>query len=471
MLFNSLEFVVFFALVYGLYIVLQHRYQNILLLAASLLFYGWWDWRFLLLLLLAAVVDYFVSHRVEASSDPRVRRAWLTVSLVSNLGVLGFFKYYNFFAENTARVLGMFGLHGDWTLENLVLPVGISFYTFQSIAYVIDVYRRDLKAARNFFDFMLFVSFFPQLVAGPISRATELLPQVEHPRRIRYQQFCDGLRLILIGFIMKLVVAENLAPFVKSMFNSPETHHGVNVLLGLYAAAFQIYGDFAGYSSIARGLSKLMGFELMLNFRQPYLATNPSDFWRRWHISLSTWLRDYLYIPLGGNRGGSFATNRNLMITMILGGLWHGAALNFLVWGIFHGGLLVLHRMLQKPLAVFWQGLPVSPFAARGLAVVLFFHVTCIGWLLFFAQRLRHVGDLLLNMIKPMEPVDQSLLATLILFGGLAMVLDLLREREGSEAEPLLKSRSARLCAYCAGVALLFLCGVFRSTEFIYFQF
>ncbi len=441
MLFNSLEFLIFFAIVYGLYIVLQHRWQNRLLLIASFVFYGWWDWRFLLLFSLSLFVDYNCCNQIARSSTPGRKRAWLALSMCTDLGILGFFKYYNFFAENAERLLGAAGISADWTITGLVLPVGISFYTFQTMSAVIDVYRGELKPAKSLADYALFVSFFPQLVAGPIERATVLLSQVEQPRSPKYQQLRDGFRLILLGYVMKLVIAENMAPFVRNMFNAPQNHHGINVLFGLYAAAFQIYGDFAGYSSIARGLAKLMGFELMPNFRQPYLATNPSDFWRRWHISLSTWLRDYLYIPLGGNRGGEFATYRNLMITMALGGLWHGAALNFVAWGIFHGGILVTHRLFQAQLTRLWDWLPLPTTIAKWLAVMLFFHVTCIGWLLFFAQRLRHVGDLFINLFRPVEPADMQLLLTVVLFGGLVMVLDLLREREGSETAPLIKSR------------------------------
>jgi alginate O-acetyltransferase complex protein AlgI len=471
MLFNSLEFLIFFAVVYGLYVILQHRWQNRLLLIASFVFYGWWDWRFLLLLSFALVVDHHCCHRIANSRSPGVRRFWLILSMCSDMGVLGFFKYYNFFAENAERVLGLTGVEADWTITGLVLPVGISFYTFQTMSAVIDVYRGELRPAKSLADYALFVSFFPQLVAGPIERATVLLSQVEQPRHPKYQQLRDGFRLILLGYILKLVIAENMAPFVREMFSQPQNHHGLNVLLGLYAAAFQIYGDFAGYSSIARGLAKLMGFELMPNFCQPYLATNPSDFWRRWHISLSTWLRDYLYIPLGGNRGSSVATYRNLMITMVLGGLWHGAALNFVAWGVFHGGILCIHRLIHKRWTLLRSSLPVPSSLIHAGSIVLFFHITCVGWLLFFARRLSHVGDLLVNMIRPLEPVNVSLLATVAIFGGVTLILDILRERSGSETDPLIRDSRGRLIAYCAGAAFLALCGVFRSTEFIYFQF
>ncbi len=471
MLFNSLEFVLFFAVVYGLYIVLTHRYQNALLLIASYFFYGWWDWRFLSLIAISTVVDYICGLKIAAESRPRQRKAWLTLSVVSNLGILGFFKYFNFFAENVDRILNVMGMSADWPVTTILLPMGISFYTFQTMSYTIDVYRGKLKPTRNFLNFAVFVSYFPQLVAGPIERASKLLPQVEQPRNIRYQQIRDGFRLILLGYVLKLIVAENMAPFTKELFNSPEDHHGLNVLFGLYAAAFQIYGDFAGYTNIARGISKLMGIELMRNFNQPYFAVNPSDFWGRWHISLSTWLRDYLYIPLGGNRGGKAMMYRNLMITMVLGGLWHGAALTFLLWGFFHGTILIIYRQFQVPVSALIRKLRLPDFALHALAILFFFHLTCIGWLLFFSQRLMHVKVLCFNLLKQVEALNVPLVLTVLLFGGMVIAIDILRERHATDDEPLLATRPARLLSYCAAVAILMLFGVFRSSEFIYFQF
>ena len=449
----------------------MHRAQNVLLLLASYLFYGWWDWRFLFLIAASTVIDFVCGIRLDASPTPRGRKAWLALSMTANLGILGVFKYYNFFVDNLDRVLAPFGLGLDLSIASIVLPVGISFYTFQTMSYTIDIYRGELKPTRNFLNFAVFVAYFPQLVAGPIERARVLLPQIEQPRHIRYQQIRDGFRLVLLGYILKLVVAENMAPFTKTLFGAPEDQHGLNVLFGLYAAAFQILGDFAGYTNIARGISKMMGIELMRNFDQPYLATNPSDFWRRWHISLSTWLRDYLYISLGGNRGGTFMLYRNLMLTMVLGGLWHGAALNFLAWGIFHGAILIIHRILASPLKSFVQKTPLPASVIHLIAVVVFFHVTCFGWMLFFAKRLSHVKVMVMNLFQIAEPVNLVLVWTVVLFGGLTMVMELLRERHATDEEPICGSRSVRLATYCAGVALLVLCGVFRSSEFIYFQF
>lgn len=471
MLFNSLEFILFFVLVYGLYLVLSHRVQNLMLLVASYIFYGWWDWRFLSLIALSTLVDYVCGLKIEGAKSQRTRRWWLMASMVSNLGMLGFFKYFNFFVQNLDRVLGPLGLSMDLTIASIVLPVGISFYTFQTMSYTIDIYRGELKPTRDFLNFALFVSFFPQLVAGPIERAKALLPQIETPRVVKYSQVRQGLRFILYGYIMKLVVAENMAIYTGPYFNDPGSYQGVNVLLIMYAAAYQIYGDFAGYSLIARGLSKMMGIELMRNFHQPYFATSPSDFWRRWHISLSTWLRDYLYIPLGGNRGGQVAMYRNLMLTMLLGGLWHGAALNFVFWGLFHGTILIVYRLLAKPMESFWKALKLPTWVIHYGAIIFFFHLTCLGWLLFFAKRMQHVKVALRNLLDVSAPVDHSLLLTVFLFGGLTILIDLMREAISTEERSVFQSRGMRLVTYCLGVAILILCGVFRSSEFIYFQF
>ncbi len=311
MLFNSLVFVVFFAVVYGLYCALPHRMQNRMLLVASCVFYGWWDWRFLGLIFLSTIIDYVCGRAIARSQKIGVRRAYLAISLIFNLGLLGFFKYANFFVDSFVSLTHSLGWSTDISLIQIVLPVGISFYTFQTLSYTIDIYRGKCHAVDDFFDFALFVTYFPQLVAGPIERASVLLPQLQSPRVLRRDQWEDGCWLILSGYYLKVVLADNLAPFTRRVFDHPGAETGTIVLFGVYCAAFQIYGDFAGYSRIAVGVSKLMGIDLMKNFNRPYFAISPSDFWRRWHISLSTWLRDYLYIPLGGNRGSTLSVYRN----------------------------------------------------------------------------------------------------------------------------------------------------------------
>ncbi|MEI6178650.1 MAG: MBOAT family O-acyltransferase, partial [Verrucomicrobiota bacterium] len=396
MVFNSIVFLIFLAVVLSLYYRLKHRSQNIMLVIASYVFYGWWDWRFLGLLLFTTLFDFWCALRLEAEPDPTRKKWFLAFSMAMNLTVIGFFKYFNFFAGSLERLLQAIGWRADLPTLHILLPVGISFYTFLSMSYTIDVYRGHLKAVRKPLDFMLYVSFFPHLVAGPIVRAKDLLPQCRNPRVPNQDQIINGIWLCLLGYFKKVVIADRLSPLVDWGFSSGHTpfHDGTSWLV-LYAFAFQIYGDFSGYSDIARGLAKLMGFEFVHNFKAPYLSRNPAEFWRNWHISLSVWLRDYLYIPLGGNRYGTLRTFRNLMITMILGGLWHGAGLAYLAWGLFHGILLVAHRVWTSP----WRskatsGEPepspvISPKRLtrlrHALVVILFFHLTCVGWLLFRA--------------------------------------------------------------------------------------
>jgi D-alanyl-lipoteichoic acid acyltransferase DltB (MBOAT superfamily) len=395
LLFNSLEFAVFLVFVLALYLCLPQRAQNRMLLVASYVFYGAWDWRFLGLIALSTLIDYAVGLRIAASDDPARRKRWVVVSIVSNLGILGAFKYAGFFAASLGRLGEALGLDVSPPVLSIVLPVGISFYTFQTLSYTIDVYRGLLKPTRNLLDFALFVSFFPQLVAGPIERATRLLPQIEGARRTTSQQLASGAWLILWGTFKKVVVADNLGALVNAVYAPGAEPTGLEVLFATYAFAFQIYGDFSGYTDVARGVARLLGVELMLNFDLPYLATSPADFWRRWHISLSSWLRDYLYIPLGGNRKGRARTYVNLMLTMLLGGLWHGAAWTFVVWGAYQGLLLALHRALAPWLA------RVAPTTAAGRAawwlvrVVVTFHLVCLGWLVFRAASLDDVLRLL----------------------------------------------------------------------------
>ena len=467
MLFNSAQFVVFFLIVYGLYLVLSHRYQNPLLLVASYVFYGSWDWRFLGLMLFSTTMDYGFGLLLGRVQDQARRKLILTTSIAVNLGVLFVFKYFNFFAASADRLLSLVGFHLDVRMLDVILPLGISFYTFHNISYIVDVYRQRVPPARKFVDFALYVALFPQLIAGPIARPAHLLPQIQNPRVIRYDMIRTGAWLILLGYFKKVVLADNMVPFTKALFEHPSSMHGTEVLFGLYAFAFQIYGDFSGYSDIARGLSNLIGFELALNFHHPYFATNPAEFWRRWHISLSTWLRDYLYIPLGGNRDGTLRTYRNLMITMFLGGLWHGAAWHYVVWGLFHGVLLCAHRLAQ-PLALL-RGLTGRVWGA--IAVVAFFHITCFGWLLFAVKRLSDVPLLLYNMIHPFTVHGRLVLVTLLLFGGPVLLMEWAEERAGRTA--IIKSwpRPLRLASYATLLAAIVLCGAAERHAFIYFQF
>ena len=391
MLFNSLEFFAFLAVVYGLYRICQHRWQNRVLLIASYFFYGAWDWRFLSLIFLSTVVDYTIGLRMHRESQPSIRKRLLLVSLVTNLGLLGVFKYFNFFTDSLESLLGSAGISLGWLDLNVILPVGISFYTFQTLSYTVDVFRGHLKPARNFLDFALFVSFFPQLVAGPIERASRLLPQVENPRTIQFQESARGAFLILLGLFKKIAVADGVAQIVDSVFNTTASVSTLEVIVATYCFAIQIYCDFSGYSDIARGISKLFGFDLMVNFKNPFFAVNPKDFWQRWHISLSSWLRDYLYIPLGGNRQGTANTYRNLMLTMGLGGLWHGAAWNFVWWGVYQGAILCVHRAIAGPKPQIRPTKTFIDLLRRVLLTVAFFQIVAYGWLLFRANSLEQV--------------------------------------------------------------------------------
>jgi len=471
MLFNTFEFAIFFVLVYALYIILRHRYQNYFLLVASYAFYGSWDWRFLSLILISTLVDYWAGLGIYHSVSRRQKMVFLWVSIATNLGILGTFKYFGFFSESLISLLSAFGISVQWHFIQIILPVGISFYTFQTMSYTIDIYREKLTPTRNLPNFALFVAFFPQLVAGPIERAVRLLPQVENERSITYKNLQVGIWLLLRGFFKKVVVADNLAYFTQFVFESPEKAQGILVLLGIYAFAFQIYGDFSGYSDIARGLGKLLGFDLMVNFRMPYLSTNPQEFWTRWHISLSTWLRDYLYIPLGGNRNGRLMTYRNLILTMLLGGLWHGAAWNFVVWGLFHGILLSIHRLFLSRKS---RKDAKSKPKGKGLyllRVFLFFHVTCFGWLIFAVRKLSDVPLLLKNLFSPFEWNGHLLLVTLLVFALPLVLWDILNERRGVENVIQTWEKPLRL-AFCTFLVLLIVfCGAMTSREFIYFQF
>jgi alginate O-acetyltransferase complex protein AlgI len=403
MLFNSWIFLPFILIVLSVYWSLGMRWQNRWLIVASYVFYGTWDYRFLLLLMGTTLIDYWVGIMLARTEQSKARKRILTISIVANLGVLGFFKYFNFFASSMVTLLHAVGVNANVHLIEIVLPVGISFYTFQSMSYTIDVYRRHIPAVRRLEDFVLYVSFFPQLVAGPIERASEMVPQIQAPRHFKREQWAQGLWLVLYGLFKKVVIADNLAVIVNSAFGPAaiggDDRTGALCLLGVYAFAYQIYCDFSGYTDVARGIAKLLGFELMLNFNLPYLARNPSDFWRRWHISLSTWLRDYLYIPLGGSRGGGrWRTYRNLFLTMLLGGLWHGAAWTFVLWGAFHGVALIVHRWLfleDRTGAVRRADPAQRSGVGHALAVVGMFHLTCLGWLLFRAGSLAQVGHFL----------------------------------------------------------------------------
>ena len=472
--FASVHFLVFFVIVYGLYLVLSRRWQNWLLLGASYYFYGSWDWRFLSLILLSTVVDFWISKSIYASQSDSKRRSLLIVSLVINLGILGFFKYFGFFTDSLVALLGSVGLQTDWRTLNIVLPVGISFYTFQTLSYTIDVYRRKLTPASRLSDFALFVAFFPQLVAGPIERASHFLPQVMARRTITFEQTTRGLFLILLGLFKKVAIANGVAMSVNAIYNSTGAVGTLDIVLATYLFAIQIYCDFSGYSDIARGVSKLLGFDLMVNFNTPYFAVNPSDFWRRWHISLSTWLRDYLYIPLGGNRQGTNKTYRNLMLTMVLGGLWHGAAWNFFYWGVYQGVILCLHRLIAGAKPIIKPVTSIGGALRRGLLIVAFFQVVAYGWLLFRASSWMQIVEfsdrLFFHPVWTPLAIPKPPLAALagIL---LIIVVDLAQYLSGSATFYRRWPVQIKTALY-SFLFVVFLMGLSNtSSTFIYFQF
>ena len=378
MVFSEPRFLLFFLLVFGVHWTLRsNEWRKHLLLVASLYFYGSWDWRFLGLIVAAATVDWYASLQIQrAREEARRAKGWLLFSLIYNLGVLGFFKYFNFFVDSGVVFLGWLGFKADIEVLRIVLPVGISFFTFQTMSYTIDVYRGHLQPVRGYLDFLLYVTFFPQLVAGPIVRASTFLPQLFETRRFADVDVHKALGQFLSGFIKKSVVADLIAKPADAVFADPSQYTAGSIWIAVTCYAIQIYCDFSGYSDMAIGSARLLGYELCENFRFPYLATSITDFWRRWHLSLSTWLRDYLYISLGGNRGGRWFTHRNLMLTMLLGGLWHGAGWNFVIWGAIHGVALVVHKEWVR-----FVGEGRLPFVSRLLTI----YTVLLAWIFFRA--------------------------------------------------------------------------------------
>lgn len=406
MLFNSIDFAVFLPVVFVLYWSLNDRgltLQNLFVVAASYTFYGWWDWRYLGLVIISTVVGYASGQGIARARDRRTRDVWLVVSIVVNLGLLVFFKYFNFFVESFSAAFTVLGGEISARSLHIVLPIGISFYTFQTLSYSIDVYRRRIEPASDYVAFSAFHSFFPQLVAGPIERATTLLPQFYVRRRFEYAEAVDGLRQILWGLFKKVVIADSCAQYANTIFNHSSEYSGSTLLLGALFFTFQIYGDFSGYSDIALGTAKLFGFRLMQNFAFPYFSRDIAEFWRRWHISLSTWFRDYLYIPLGGSRGGTWMTVRNVFIIFLVSGLWHGANWTFLVWGALHALYYLPVLLLGKNrdnLGVVARGkLLPSPRELGAMAAT--FSLTVLAWIFFRAESVAHALSYVAGILSP----------------------------------------------------------------------
>jgi alginate O-acetyltransferase complex protein AlgI len=467
--FDSPIYIVFLIAVCLIYWRLRFRAQNVLLLLASYLFYGWWDWRFLALMIASTTLDFVLAGAIDRSGRQQTRKQLVLLSVVVNLTVLGVFKYFNFFVGTFLHIADAVGLHAvPRIVWAITLPPAISFYTFQEIAYVVDVYERRVPRATNLVDYALFVSLFPHLIAGPIQQPSHLLPQVQGPRSWQPTKAFDGMMMILEGLVRKSVIADNCALLANAAFNG---HFGPSNLLvtvlGTYAFAWQIYGDFSGYSCVARGSAQLLGFHFMVNFRQPYLAASLQEFWRRWHISLSTFLRDYLYIrALGGNRRGAVRTYVNLLVTMLLGGLWHGANWTFVVWGGMHGAALAVERMLKPLLS---GGHLVR---ARWFRRIVIFHFVCLTWVFFRAPTFSAATTLLTGLSRlHWRHVFGTAAVFLATYIVALLLIDL--ELERSDTEYLFERRSY---AVRIGVGLIFLIAItlFAANEqsaFIYFQF
>lgn len=472
MLFNSLPFAVFLPIVFAVYWALHNslRSQNIMLLTASYIFYGWWDARFLSLIVASTVVDYLLGQYLAAATNALKRKLLLTASMIFNLGLLGVFKYYNFFMENFMEIANSVGLHTNPVLLKIALPVGISFYTFQTMSYTIDIYRKQLEPTKDFIAFAAFVGYFPQLVAGPIERASNLLPQMSKRRYFDYQKAVDGMRQALWGFFKKVVIADAVAPLVDQAFGDPSGFSAIALITGALLFSIQIYCDFSGYSDIAIGISKIFGIDLMQNFRTPYFSRDIAEFWRRWHISLSTWFRDYLYIPLGGSRGSTALKVRNTFAIFIVSGFWHGANWTFIIWGLINA-LLFLPLLLAKRNRSNLNDPEISDLHR----ILLTFSITTIAWIFFRADSLSHAIDYLQNIAFWNSGKSLSIKPTLVVYIALLFLGDWIGRKHDFSLNILTegvlsKSPLMRLTLYLS-LAYLILLYIGGQQNFIYFQF
>lgn len=390
MLFNSIDFAIFFPIVFLVYWLFSGslKWRNLVILISSYIFYGWWDWRFLFLIAISTIVDFYVGKAIRREKNKKSRKRFLFVSLAVNLGLLVYFKYTNFFVDTFIESFRLFGKTLEVSTLNIILPVGISFYTFQTLSYTIDIYRKRFKPTDDLIAFAAFVAFFPQLVAGPIERASHLLPQFFKRHKFNYTLVKSGLLLIAFGLFKKMVIADRAAQYVNEVYNNPLNYEGIETILATVLFAFQIYCDFSGYSDIAIGAARTMGFDLMKNFDSPYLSKSITEFWRRWHISLSTWFRDYVYIPLGGSRNGEYKTYFNLFIVFLVSGLWHGAAMTFVIWGAIHGVIIVVEKATSKNRAILFQKLSFTKenISNKLFFVAITFVIVCFAWVFFRAN-------------------------------------------------------------------------------------
>ncbi|MCB9090634.1 MAG: MBOAT family protein [Calditrichae bacterium] len=483
MLFNSFEFAIFFPLVVIGYFLLPPRFRWAFLLGASYYFYMCWKAEYLVLIVISTLIDYVAGLRMGKTTVRSRRKKYLLLSLVANLGILFTFKYANFFSESLRVALNQFNIFYDMPMFDLLLPVGISFYTFQSMSYTIDVYRGEQQPERHLGKFALYVAFFPQLVAGPIERSLRLLPQFDRVFKFDYERVVSGLRLMLWGFFKKLVIADRLAIYVNEAYNHPAEYQGLTLLLATYFFAIQIYCDFSGYSDIAIGAARVMGYDLMTNFRQPYFSKSISEFWRRWHISLSTWFRDYLYIPLGGNRVGKQRWYFNLFAVFVISGLWHGANWTFVVWGALHGGYLIFAIVTAdwRQKLAHWSGLAKRPALHNLLRTLITFHLVLFAWIFFRANSLSEAFMIIGNMavldfsLESLKSLNIALgWGELLVAIGSILFLELahlLQSRGKVHSWITARPAALRWSVYYLLLLAIAFFGVFNHSEFIYFQF
>ena len=481
MIFNSIDFAIFLPIVFLLYWFVTNKnlkLQNFLIVAASYFFYGWWDWRFLSLILFSTIVDFTVGQKLRNEENQIKRKALLWISILVNLGFLGFFKYYNFFLDNFISAFSFFGQEIQGNSLNIILPVGISFYTFQTMSYTIDVYKRKLVPTKDFIAFSAFVSFFPQLVAGPIERATHLLPQFYKKRTFDYSKAVDGMRQILWGLFKKIVIADNCAEYANQIFNNSADLNGSTLVLGALFFTFQIYGDFSGYSDIAIGTSRLFGFDLKQNFNFPYFSRDIAEFWRRWHVSLSTWFRDYLYIPLGGSRGGTWMKVRNTFVIFIVSGFWHGANWTFIVWGALNAIYflpLLLTNNNRTNLETVAKG-KLLPSLKEFSFMLLTFSLTVFAWIFFRAENIEHAMQYISGIFKNPESffaidVYWKYKTSILLISIFILIEWIGREGQYAIATLGLKwKRPLRYVMYYAIITAIFWFSG-KEQQFIYFQF
>ena len=478
MLFNSTAFLIFLPIVFSLYWFFVNknlRLQNVLLLASSYFFYACWDWRFLMLLIFSTLLDYYTGIKMSDAGNQADKKRWFWLSISINVGFLGIFKYYNFFISSFAEMISLWGGHiNPWTLK-VILPVGISFYTFHGLSYVIDIYKNRIKAEKNFIIYSLFVSFFPLLVAGPIERATHLLPQIQKRRIFDYNKTIDGLRQILWGFFKKIVIADQCAVHVNTIFNNVENHSGSTLVLGAILFSFQIYGDFSGYSDIALGTARLFGFELLKNFSFPYFSRNIAEFWRRWHISLSTWFKDYLYIPLGGSKVNIWTQVRNTFIIFLVSGFWHGANWTFIIWG-FLNALYIIPSIIFKTnrnnLDVVAQG-KLLPNCKELLSMAITYSLTVFAWIFFRAENVKqaliYISIVFSNTLFSIPSIKPFLLIFFIII----FILVEWKGRENKYAIEDLGTNGSKPLRWLFYYLIIFSVFYFAGAEqqFIYFQF